>query len=87
MRDSQDSMGGTLDEMPNSVESELKESTSSRQSLKRRDGVTNSQSEFLTQNCSFLKELQGQKMEKKPRERRSSDCPNWRSISWGDTKA
>jgi hypothetical protein len=32
-----------------------------RQGLKRRDGVTNPLSKFLTQNCSRLKELQGQK--------------------------
>ena len=51
VRDSQDSKGGTLDEMPNSRERELVESTSSR----KRDGVATLQSKILTHNCSYLK--------------------------------
>ena len=59
VRDSQDSKGGTLDEMPNIGERELIEPTSSRKSgLQVRDGVAIPQSK-LTHNYSCLKELQG----------------------------
>ena len=58
-----------------------------RQGLKQRDRVTNPQSKFLTQNCSCLKELQGQKMEKRLREKRFSDWPKLGSISKGCFKA
>ena len=58
MRDSQDSMEVTLDTMPNSRERELKVV---RQGIKRKDGGANQQSKSLTQKCSCLKELQGQK--------------------------
>ena len=62
VRDSQDSKGGTLDEMPHSGEKELVEPTSSkRQGIKWKDGVVISQSKTLTQNCSCLKDLQGEK--------------------------
>ena len=45
VRDSQDSKGGTLDEMPNSGERELVESTSSRKTGHQvRDGVAIPQS-------------------------------------------
>jgi hypothetical protein len=54
------SLGVTLAKMPNIREKELEESTS-RLFLKWRDRVTKPQSKFLTQNCSCLKELQGQK--------------------------
>jgi hypothetical protein len=61
VRDSQDSKGRTLDEMPNSGERELIKSTSSRKDIKWRDEVAIPHSKTLTQNCSCLKELQGQK--------------------------
>jgi hypothetical protein len=44
-----------------------------KQGLKRRDDVTNSQSKFLTQKCSCLKELAVTKLEKSLRE--SWSCP------------
>ena len=82
-------MGVTLDEMPNSEERELVESTSStKKGLKWRNGVANPQSKLLTQNCSCLKRTSGTKMEKRLKERQYQ--PNLRSISWGvwgDTKA
>jgi hypothetical protein len=52
VRGSQDPMGMTLAEMPNSGEMETKE---------LRNGATHLSSKFLTQNCSYLKEMQGQK--------------------------
>jgi hypothetical protein len=62
VRDAQDSKGGTLDERPYSGERELVESTSSRKiGIKWRVEVAIQQSKTLTQNCSCLKELQGQK--------------------------
>jgi hypothetical protein len=61
VRDSQDSKGVTLDEMPYSEERELVEFPSSLQGLKWRNGVAILQSKTMTQNCSRLKELQGQK--------------------------
>jgi hypothetical protein len=48
--------------MPYSRERELVEPTSSRrQGIKWRDGVAIPQSKTLMQNCSFMKEQQGQK--------------------------
>jgi hypothetical protein len=87
MRDSQDSKGGTLDKMPNSGERELVESISNRKGIKRRDGIAIPQSKILTQNCSSLKETQGQKMEKRLRERRSSDRSKLGAISREGFKA
>jgi hypothetical protein len=56
------SEGETLYEMPNTEERELVESTSSRrQGIKWKNRVVIPQSKTLTQNCSRLKELQGQK--------------------------
>jgi hypothetical protein len=53
---------GTLDEMPYSGERALVEPTSSKKTQHRvRDWVAIPQSKTLTQNCSCLKELQGQK--------------------------
>jgi hypothetical protein len=43
-------------------------------------------SRFLTQNCSCLKEIQGQKMEKRLKEKSSRDCPTLESIPCMDTK-
>jgi hypothetical protein len=72
MRDSQYSLGITLVKMPNNGERELSLPPADRQGLKWRGRVTNPQSKFLTQNCSCLKELQGQKWRR-----------DWRSaIQW-----
>jgi hypothetical protein len=65
VRDSQDSKGGTLDEMSYNGKRELVESTSSRKTGHQvRDGVAIPQSKTVTQNSSCLKELQGQKCRK-----------------------
>ena len=34
-------------------------------------------SKILTHNCSYLKEIQGQRVEQRLKERPSRDCPNW----------
>jgi hypothetical protein len=54
-----------------------------RQDIKWRDRVVIPQSKTMTHNCSSLKELQGQKIEKSLRERRSSDRPKLGSSSTG----
>jgi hypothetical protein len=55
VRDTQDSNGGTLDEMPASRERELIDPTSCRKTGHQvRDGVVKT----LTHNCFYLKELQ-----------------------------
>jgi hypothetical protein len=65
VRCSQNSKGGALYEMLNSGEQKLVESISSRKTRHQvRDGVAIPQSKTLTQNCSCLKELQGQKWRK-----------------------
>jgi hypothetical protein len=62
MRDSKDSKGGILDEMPDSRKKEIIEPTSSRKTGHQAEGwVAIPQSNTLTQNFSCLKELQGQK--------------------------
>ena len=76
VRDSQDSKGGTLDEMPNSRERELVESTSSR----KRDGVATLQSKILTHNCSY-EGYAGTKLKKSLQKRRSSNRPKVESSS------
>jgi hypothetical protein len=40
-----------------------------------RNGATHISQKNLNKNCSCLKETQGQKMEQRPKERLSSDCP------------
>ena len=88
MRDSQDSEGGTLDEMSNSGERELVESTSSQKPgcQVERWGcyptVKTSDPELL-----LSKRTAGTKMEKRPRERQSSDLLNLGFISRGGSKA
>ena len=76
MRDSQDSKGGTLDEMPYSGERELVESTSSRKTGHQVEGwgchptVKNSDPElFLSERTA------GTKMEKSLRKRRTNNRP------------
>jgi hypothetical protein len=88
VRKFQDSKGLTLDEMPNSEERELIESTSSRKIGHQVEGfgchptVKNSDQElFLSKRTS------GEKMEKKLKKRRSSDWPNLGSVSRGGSKA
>ena len=80
MRDSQDSKEGTIDEMPNSGEKELIESTSSRKTDHQVEGwgcyptVNNSDPDlFLSKRTS------GTKTEKRLRERRFS---NWRNLGF-----
>jgi hypothetical protein len=79
VRDSQDSKGETLDKMPNSGERELVESTSSRKSGHKLLGwgyhptVKNTDPELF-----MYKRTPGTKMEKRLKERMSS---NWPSIS------
>jgi len=41
---------------------------------------------ILTQNCSCLKEIQGQRVEQRLKERPSRDCPTWGSIPYSATK-
>jgi hypothetical protein len=43
-------------------------------------------SNIFTQNCFCLKEIQGQRVEQRLKERPSRDCPIWRSIPHTDTK-
>ena len=87
VRDSQDLKGGTLDEIPNS-ERELKEFTSSRKTGHQVERwgchptVKNSDSELF-----LFKGTTGTKMEKRLRERRSSEWPKLGSSSRVDSKA
>ena len=88
MRDSQDSNEGTIDEMPNSGEKELIESTSSRKTDHQVEGwgcyptVNNSDPDLF-----LSKRTAGTKMEKKLRQTKSIDRPKMVSISWGGVKA
>jgi hypothetical protein len=43
-------------------------------------------SKNLIQNCSCQKEMQGQRMEQRLKERPSRDCPTWGYIPSADTK-
>jgi hypothetical protein len=63
MRDSQESKGGTLDEMPAGRERELIEPTSSRKTVYQLRYVwgCHPTDTSLTHNCSWLKELKGWK--------------------------
>ena len=65
MRDYQHSKGRILDEMSDSVKRELVEPTASRKTGHQvRDRFAVPQSRVLTQNCSCLKVLHGQKWRK-----------------------
>jgi hypothetical protein len=76
VRDSQDSKGGTLDKMPNSGERELVEPTSSRKTGHQLEGGCCYPTEKDSDpELSLSKSTTGTKMEKRLRERRSSDRP------------
>jgi len=88
VRDTQDSEGGTLDEMPKSGERELVESTFSKKTGNQVEGwgcylsFKNSDPElFLSKRTTRTK------MEKGLRESRASDWPNLGSSSRGGSKA
>ena len=88
MKDSQDSKGGTLDEMPNSGERELVEPTSSRKTEHQVEGLGCHPTVKYSDPELFLsKRTAGAKMEKRLRERSSSARPNLRPISGGGSKA
>ena len=86
MRDSQNSKGGTLDEMPNNGPEEIEVFICST-TIKWRYGVGIPQSKTLAQKFSCLKDLQGQILEKRLRERRFSGRPNLVFISRGGSNA
>ena len=88
MRDYQDSMGVTLDEMLNSGERELIESISSRKTGHQVERWGCHLTGKSTDTELFLcKRTAGTKMEKRLRERWTSDQPNLGSISRGGSKA
>ena len=82
VRDSQNSKGGTLDEMLNSVEMEFIESSSNR-NLSSGGTELSSHSQKLRPRIVLSKRTAGTKMEKRLRERRSSHWPNLGSSSRG----
>jgi hypothetical protein len=73
-------MGVTVAKIPNIDEREIKSKSPPPvdiQGLKERYRVTNSQSKFLTQNCSCLKELQGQQWRRDLRKGGPMTTPTW----------
>jgi hypothetical protein len=74
VRDSQDSIRVTLAEMAIHVEMEPKRLPSiDRHDTQKRHLATHSTSKYLIQNCSYLKEMQGQKMGQRLKEKPSND--------------
>jgi hypothetical protein len=61
VRDSQDTLGCPKPKCPAIRRGNSSPPPVDRQGFKWRDGVNNPQTKFLTQNCSCLKEPQGQK--------------------------
>jgi hypothetical protein len=43
-------------------------------------------SQFITQNCFCIKEIWGQNVKQRLKERLFRDCPTWGSIQYTDTK-
>ena len=77
----------TLAEIPNRGEMEPEETTFSVETWSPVEGWGHLPiSKFLTQNCSCPKEMQGQKMEQRQKERPSRDCPTLGSIPSEDMK-
>ena len=74
VRESQDSMGGTLDEMPNSGEKELKDCISSRKTGHQvEEWGCHPTVKISDPELSLSKRTAGTKVEKRLRERRSTD--------------
>jgi hypothetical protein len=82
-RASQDPMGMTLAEIPCKREEEPVE-VRHNPPVERWGHLPISK--ILTQNCSCLKEIQGQRVEQRLKERPSRNCPTWGSILHADTK-
>jgi hypothetical protein len=77
VRDSQDSKGGTLDEMPNSREKELVDSTSSRKTEHPVYHLIVKNSDL---KLVLSKTTSGSKMEKRLREGSPVTSPTWDPI-------
>jgi hypothetical protein len=87
VKDSQDSKGGNLNEMPNSGERELVESTSSKKDRASSGGIGLSSHNSSDLELFLSIRSAGTKMEKRLRERLSTDWPSLGPISRGYSKA
>jgi hypothetical protein len=78
VRDAQDSKGGTLDEIPNSGERELVQSTSSKKTGHQMEGWGYHSTIKISDSELFLsKRIAGTKIKMSLRERRSRDRPKF----------